>query len=130
METRANKDRVNRFCAKLPHCWKWAPILADIFSGRIIVIWNSSIGLVSPIAVSRRALHLIISFDSSGSWIIFVVYNFSRLWSQCSLWIELSKISSLSIPWLLVGDFNSIVTCMEHKGGSFKYYSRKASFFF
>lgn len=61
VETRANSDRVDRFCKKVPKHWEWAAILADGFSGGIFVLWNKAIGMVTPIAVSRRALHIIIS---------------------------------------------------------------------
>lgn len=37
--------------------------------------------------------------------------------------------TSLHIPWLIVGDFKSIVTNNGHKGGRFSYYSRKSHFF-
>lgn len=83
---------------------------------------------VTPISISHRVLHIIISSNCFASWIISVVYNSSHFHSQCSLWKELSKMSPLNIPWLIVGDFNSIVTHEEPKGGSFSYYSHKAHF--
>lgn len=129
VETMANDDRVNRFCSKLPNSWDWVAILAEGFLGGILVAWSKSCRRVSPLAASHRAHHLIISHNSSGNWIISIVYNASRLKSQCSLWSKLSKISSLNIPWLILGDFNAIITSDEHKGGRFSYYSKKASYF-
>lgn len=129
LETRANHDRVDRFCSKLPRCWEWAAILAEGYSSGIIVLWNCRIGLATPVAVSRRALHLILSPVSSKVSILSFVYNSYRLRSQCALWAELNKISPLNLPWLIAGDFNSVLTRDEHKGGSFSYYNRKAHFF-
>lgn len=129
LETRANHDRVDRFCSKLPRCWEWAAILAEGYSSGIIVLWNCRIGLATPVAVSRRALHLILSPVSSKVSILSFVYNSYRLRSQCALWAELNKISPLNLPWLIAGDFNSVLTRDEHKGGSFSYYDRKARFF-
>lgn len=36
LETRANDDRVDRFCSKLPRCWEWAAILAEGYSGALL----------------------------------------------------------------------------------------------
>ncbi|XP_039120543.1 uncharacterized protein LOC120256952 [Dioscorea cayenensis subsp. rotundata] len=48
---------------------------------------------------------------------------------RCNVWNELSKISFINLPWLIIGDFNSILFPNEHKGGRFSHYSRKARFF-
>lgn len=129
VETRANSPRVDKFCKNISRSWNWTALLADGFSGGIIVLWRKSLGVVSPVAVSRRALHLVISPSSSITLLISVVYNANRLSSQRNLWTELSRLAALDLPWLLVGDFNTIVNRSEHKGGSFLYYSRKANFF-
>lgn len=91
---------------KVPKCWDWAAVLSDGFFGCIIVLWHKSIGMVTPVALSRRALHIVIS----------VVYNLTRFHNKCFLWNELSKITSLLIPWLIVGDFNTVLHRTEHKG--------------
>lgn len=49
----------------------------DGFSGGIMVLWNKSIGQVTLVAVSRRALHFIISSDSTNSFLVSVIYNSS-----------------------------------------------------
>ncbi|XP_039123479.1 uncharacterized protein LOC120260105 [Dioscorea cayenensis subsp. rotundata] len=129
VETRADSDRLDRFCRKIPKTWDWAAVLANGFSGGIIVMWHKSIGRVSPIAVSRRALHIIITDNSSNAFLISVVYNSYRICNQCYLWNELSRITLLQIPWLIVGDFNSVLHTTEHKGGPANYYERKTRFF-
>lgn len=96
VETRANSNRVDHFCSKIPQNWEWAALLANGFSGGIIVLWNKALGLVSPITVSRRALHLIISPYHSTNWIISVIYNSNRLHSQRRLWLELSHLANFS----------------------------------
>ncbi|XP_039146767.1 uncharacterized protein LOC120284004 [Dioscorea cayenensis subsp. rotundata] len=70
VETRANADRTYRFCSKISKNWEWAAILADGFSGGIIVLWDKFLGYVTPIAVSRRDLHLVISTNNSFNWVI------------------------------------------------------------
>lgn len=95
----------------------------------IIVIWKKSIGRVTPLAVIRRALHLIISPNPDSSYMISIIYNSHRLCAQLSLWQELNRISVINLPWLIIGDFNCITSRDEQRGGMFAYYSHKAYFF-
>lgn len=104
-------------------------MLSDGFSGGIIILWHKNVGLVTPIAVSKHALHIIISSVSNKNLVLSLVYNSLLFRKQCFLWQELSKLTSLNIPWLILGDFNSILHRSEHKRGSFTYYDSKARFF-
>lgn len=61
VETRANDNRLQRFCSKLKSQWKWAAILAEGYFGGIITIWNCKIGYVTPLIRSRFALHLVVT---------------------------------------------------------------------
>lgn len=70
-----------------------------------------------------------ISPGVSSNWVISIIYNASHLQSQCNLWYELSKLSTINLPWLIIGDFNAITSREGHKGGSFASYSRKACYF-
>lgn len=107
VETKTNASRIYRFCAKLDRRWDWAAIPSVGFSGGIIVLWSRSIGLVTPIAVNRHALHLVIS-TCDHSWILTTVYNSQFLSEHKSLWNSLEKINALDSPWLITGDFNAV----------------------
>lgn len=78
VKSRANYDHVNRFATKVPRNWDWAAIEAVGFSGGIFVFWNNDFGHVMPIAISPKALHLVVSNHFLKNCIIFVVYNSSR----------------------------------------------------
>lgn len=45
------------------------------------------------------------------------------------MWFELSKMVPLNLPRLIAGDFNTVSSRSDHKGGSFVYYSSKAYLF-
>lgn len=109
VETIANFNRVDRFCNKISRSWNWTALLADGYSGGVIVLWRKTLGVVSPVAVSRRAVHLVISPSSSTNLIIYIIYNSNHFISQRNLWLELSILATLGFPWLLVDDFNAIV---------------------
>lgn len=125
VKTRANSERVDCFCSKIPRHWEWAALLANGYSGGIIVMWNKEFGHVALFAVNK-ALHLIISPYPSSIFIISIIYNSNRLYSQHSLSLELSRLTNFNFPWLLIGDFNTIVNRNEHKGGLLRYYSHIA----
>lgn len=82
VETRANVDRADHFCSKISRNWEWATLLAEGFSGGIIVLWAKALGQVTLIAVSRRAFHLVISLNNSSNWVLSVIYNSNRATSQ------------------------------------------------
>lgn len=75
IETRVIDSRIKCFCSIFPNRWNWAAIIADGYSGRIIILWLRKIGIISPIVHSRYALHLIISLTSENQCILCVVYN-------------------------------------------------------
>lgn len=119
IETRADDARLDRFCAYIPRSWDWASIIGEGYSGSIIALWNKNIGWVTPIAASCRALHLIISLDNVTHVVVSIVYNSHLLCAQCSLWQELTRISSTNLPWpalviliLLYLDLNTRVVRM------------------
>lgn len=129
VETRADENRVARFCSKFAKNWNWAAVAAEGYSGGIIVLWQKRIGFVTPLIHSRRALHLIISSSSNVHWLLTVVYNAQRLSLQRDLWRELAQFARIDCPWIIFGDFNSITSSTEHLGGNFNYYARKAYLF-
>lgn len=90
------------------------------------MLWRRSIGSVTPIAVSRWALHLMIS-SNDFTWILSTIYNSQVLSDHKKLWHFLSKMSNLDYPWLLNGDFNAITAPDEHRDGEFVNYFLKAT---
>ena len=129
IETEADESWTLRFCDKFKHTWEWPIIPLIGLSGGTIVLWRLSGRLVTPLAISRRSLHLIISSQLLVAWILSIVYNRQFIEAQRSLWNELTCISILNLPWSVIGDLNAICFQSEHKGGSFKYYSRKIDLF-
>lgn len=86
-------------------------------------------GIVTPIAISRHSLHLVISSTYSISWILSIVYNAQSIGDQNLLWKQVSGIATLQLPWLVTGDFNYILSQVDHRVGNFDYYARKAEAF-
>lgn len=75
VETRTDKVRLDRLCAKVGRKWCWATIEVEGYLGAIIAIWKKHIGLVTPIVKSRYALHLVISTVENKDLMLSVIYN-------------------------------------------------------
>lgn len=129
VETRADDLRIRRLCAKFSKQWNWASIAAEGYSGGIIILWLRKIGKISPVAHSRRALHLILSLPCGNHCFISVIYNAQNITLQNSLWKELSQVANLNVPWVMLGDFNGITSIDKHHGSSYNYYAHKANLF-
>ncbi|KAJ0976534.1 hypothetical protein J5N97_012008 [Dioscorea zingiberensis] len=129
VETRADAARATKFCNKLSNSWDWAAIPAQGMSGGIIILWKKGVGRVTPIASSRFSLHLVLSTDKPKHWVVTVIYNAQSLIMQNRVWKELSLMASLDLPWILVGDFNAILSNEEHRGGGFDHYLAKSKAF-
>lgn len=74
VETKTIIPRIHRFCTNLNRCWDWAAIPSNGFFGGIIIFWNRSICFITPVAVNRSALHLVVS-SNDNSWILTSIYN-------------------------------------------------------
>lgn len=94
-----------------------------------MTFWKKGTAAVTPIALTRNVLHLVISSTHLDGWMFSLVYNPKALGAQTQVWMELSKLARLQIPWLVASDFNAIKFEQEHRGGSFNYYTAKPNYF-
>lgn len=67
--------------------------------------------------LAQQASHCTITINQSFIFILSVIYA-STKWQRCKfLWNEILKLSQLSIPHLIAGDFNCITSSDLKKGG-------------
>lgn len=90
VEIKTDISQIHRFCSRLRHRWEWAAIPSNDISGGIMVIWNRSVGNVTPVAISHSALHLVIS-SNDETWILTTVHNSQVIFEHKRLWHSLSK---------------------------------------
>lgn len=128
IEMKSNSSPAHCFCDKFSKSWGWVAIPSNGLSGEIIVLWNRIVGFVTPMAISRSGVHLIIS-SSVDTWIFTTVYNTQVFSKHKKLWRSLNGISILNSPWLLTRDFNAICNNEVHRGGSFRNYASKLKSF-
>lgn len=79
MKTRADDTKIIVFCAKLGKEWDWAVVVANGFSGGIITLWRKHIERVTSVTVSRKAFHLVISYNNNVDWVLYIIYNATQI---------------------------------------------------
>ena len=130
VETRANKSRVEWFVMKFAKPFELATNPSVGLSRDILIMWKCSLRKVTILAISWASLYLVISSSFPKARILSVVYSGHRIEAQRNLWKELAYMSSLNLPWMLVGGFHTILSLWVHRGGSYTYYSYKTRLFF
>ncbi|CAL1407564.1 unnamed protein product [Linum trigynum] len=87
------------------------------FCGGIWLVWDSSMVTITEVDRSSQFLHDQVQ-SGNDIWLFTMVYANPALVQRRELWQSICVISEdMELPWLLVGDFNSIL-----------YPSRKISF--
>lgn len=129
VETRANKERCILFCMKLSRDWDWVVVPALGMSGGILTLWRKGLGSFTLLMISRSVLYLVISSNHMDGLTLSIVYNSQALSTQIRVWNELSKLSRIGVPWVIVGDFNTVESEDEHLGGNFNHYATKSNYF-
>ena len=82
-----------------------------------MVFWNPATVKVNLIASSAQALHFSVSsLISQSSFMITFVYGFNTISARRSLWGDLRRWNS-SYPWMVLGDFNSILSSVDKHNG-------------
>lgn len=115
-ETRLSGERANTVINSLgfERSYKVDPMG---FSGGIWILWNPHNITVEPHSTSFFEVHLQIQV-SYNIFILTALYASPKFNIRKNLWHKLSNIASfISLPWLLMGDFNEISHPREKFGG-------------
>ena len=88
-------------------------------NGRIWLVWDDNWYEVKMITSSAKILHSQVKERSKDyQFIVTVVYGFNTVEQRKSLWKEMQTISQGVIqPWLIVGDFNAILSTKDRLDG-------------
>ncbi|XP_038688766.1 uncharacterized protein LOC119987931 [Tripterygium wilfordii] len=91
----------------------WVRVEAFGFSGGIWVFWKETLQ-ISVIKTHPQFIHLRVQSNGINSWLLTVVYGSPNFNLRKLLWMDLnSEIKDNLDPWMVVGDFNSVVSLEE-----------------
>ncbi|XP_024990681.1 uncharacterized protein LOC112524970 [Cynara cardunculus var. scolymus] len=122
IESHVSKDSLESVCAKLFGRWAWISNQTVSVSGtRIILAWNSRSLDVMAMEVQNQFLKCKV-FLRGGQDVFFLslVYGANACTPRRELWSGLRKFKVLigSNPWIVMGDFNSMLFPHDGFGGS------------
>jgi hypothetical protein len=90
--------------------WKFLSNVVASNTARILVFWNPATVKLELIDLSAQGLHVTITcLVTHCSFTTTFVYGFNTIIARRALWEDLQRWNPNS-PWLILGDFNSILS--------------------
>ncbi|XP_026416759.1 uncharacterized protein LOC113312218 [Papaver somniferum] len=87
--------------------------------GRIWIAWDPKDVQVSVLSSTSQAVFLDISFSSMINFVVTFIYGENYYVTRSSLWDAIISFASFNTkPWVLMGDFNSLLFPSEKVGGA------------
>ncbi|XP_020256684.1 uncharacterized protein LOC109833427 [Asparagus officinalis] len=121
LETKIKSDRIQSAVQRIARNWNWISNASNQSKARILIMWDSNVFGVQIINISDQSVTCKVnSLDGRMECIITSIYAFNQMEARKVLWDEL-KSAQQSIrnePWLLCGDFNTVINSEEKIGGS------------
>ena len=100
--------------------WRYANNFDHHVAGRIFVMWNPSKVDLVTLGLSAQVIHCKVScLISSKTFCLSFVYGLHSIVNRRPLWSDLGDFSlQCTLPWLIMGDFNSILSAGERVNGA------------
>ncbi|XP_030924616.1 uncharacterized protein LOC115951580 [Quercus lobata] len=85
---------------------------------------------ITQLAKTEQEIHIVVKVRASNThWVLSSIYASPRLAERKLLWNNLFVVAPLySLPWLMLGDFNELLSCQDKLGGNPLIPSRVLSF--
>lgn len=118
LESHVKEDRVESVLASICPGWRFDTNHSFADNGRILVIWDPEISVITFKKTAQFMLCGVHIPETNSSFCVAFVYAFNLETQRRELWGDISAIcrgSPASFrPWLLLGDFNQILSASEH----------------
>nr|TKS07847.1 hypothetical protein D5086_0000108870 [Populus alba] len=123
LETKMLPARIASMHARRLKHWQYLSNAELAHTARIVLFWNPDTVHVTLLASSAQAIHISITcLISHVSFKATFVYGFNSITARRPLWEELRSWNS-NHPWLILGDFNSLLSPFDkHNGGAISSY--------
>ena len=99
--------------------WKIIHNYKEAANGRIWIVWDDSLYEIKLLKSTTQMVHCQVNERSKGyQFNITVVYGYNTSEMRRSLWTELKMVAySVSEPWVIIGDFNAILSPQDRLAG-------------
>ncbi|CAN0870549.1 Putative ribonuclease H protein At1g65750 [Linum grandiflorum] len=117
-EPRISGDRAVEVISRMGYD-EYVRVDAVGFRGGIWVLWRTHEVSLSLIASSSQFIHLEGKSNELGSFFLTAIYGNPSVSRRNELWDALRSIEgSMTSPWMLIGDFNALLSANEKQGGA------------
>ena len=114
LEPKLLPTKLNTLCNSLGFSGFVANLAAEKY---IWVLWDHRLK-VNMVAAHEQALTMEVSFLGTEVFLVSFIYAKCDHVLRRPLWDHLASLQQSSFSWMIVGDFNTIVSSTERKGGA------------
>lgn len=118
LEPRISGSKADAVSRKLGFI-NWIRVESNEYVEGIWLLWNKSDCSVDYILSTPQVLHCSVQmYASREKFVVYVVYGETKETTRMDLWSSIRSLaSSISDPWILIGDFNSMLSPDDKNGG-------------
>ncbi|GJT48498.1 RNA-directed DNA polymerase, eukaryota, reverse transcriptase zinc-binding domain protein [Tanacetum coccineum] len=122
LETHVKYKNIKKTCETVFGDWEYITNGEDNNKGcRIMIGWNDRKIQAWLISQSRQYIFLMVeTIDKKSKFFCIVIYASNSGMERRKLWkdLEIQKIITCGMPWVILGDFNVTLKVFEHSNGS------------
>ncbi|GKC96946.1 RNA-directed DNA polymerase, eukaryota, reverse transcriptase zinc-binding domain protein [Tanacetum coccineum] len=124
LESYVNISSLSKVCSKVFRSWDWTSNASLFYKGcRIILGWNLDIVNVVVVSQASQVMYVkIIHKVLRKQMFCYFVYASNNPVTKSILWadLEMHKLVTRGVPWILMGDFNVALNLEDYSTGSSK----------
>ena len=120
LETKLNKALVEEIMRRKFGDWHFTHNFASHNAGRILILWKQDKIHLSVLESNAQLIDCVIDCKTTAKrFQVSFIYGLHSIVARRSLWINLNSINAnMNCPWLLIGDFNSILSPIDRFNGA------------
>ncbi|XP_074301391.1 uncharacterized protein LOC141632776 [Silene latifolia] len=119
-ETKVKPSSLNKISSNICTGWSISTNSSYHKGGRVWLLWKPNLFDLQFIEYNAQFIHVLVHELATGSqFYLTMVYAFNGLSERKALWSRLQDMSGhIHSPWLICGDFNTVLAPSERLGGS------------
>ncbi|XP_074305080.1 uncharacterized protein LOC141640018 [Silene latifolia] len=122
LETKISSNKINNVSTTMLDGWSVTTNASYHKGGRVWLLWKADMYDVHVLKYDSQFVHALVTERCSLShFYITMVYAFNDGSERRDLWMKLDLVHSATAgPWVVAGDFNTVINPLERLGGNTK----------
>ncbi|XP_058733883.1 uncharacterized protein LOC131605555 [Vicia villosa] len=120
LETIVKQINAERIRKSFGSMWNFIDNYSHHHNGRIWLLWKSQEVNIRVLQVEEQYIHIeVLGLDNRTCYLATIVYAYNQLERRLDLWKQIDSLgSNVTIPWIVLGDYNNVRTCQDRIGGN------------